>query len=193
MKIGIDIDDTIAFTSKKIMDEALEYDRLYVNGKGFKNKDASTFMEMFYWNVLDINSFWKFMGNKYYRFIEPILDASTYINKLYEDKHEIVFITRRKKDFNTKNITQKWLKMNNFKYNKLFLGVSDKGKLCSEENIDLFIDNEEKNIYNVLDYGIDCILFGTDYNKDEKELFRLESWKEIYDYINEVKNNGENS
>ena len=39
MRIGVDIDDTISFTHKKLIEAALEYDENYVNGKGFKNKN----------------------------------------------------------------------------------------------------------------------------------------------------------
>ena len=59
--------------------------------------------------------------------------------------------------------------------------------MCLNNDIDLFIDNDYKNVYDALSNGIDAILMGDDYNKDEREVKRVESWKEIYDYVNEVR------
>ena len=80
--------------------------------------------------------------------------------------------------------------MNGFKFNKLILGAERKGDICEREGISLFIDNDLRNIYDAMDYGIDCILMGDAYNKGEKEVKRFTTWKEIEKYYNEVVKNG---
>lgn len=188
MRIGVDIDDTISFTHKKLIEAALEYDENYVNGKGFKNKNGSTFMEVFYWNVYNVDGFLhSIRNNKFYLDLEVKENANKYITKLFSDGHEIYFITKRDNSFFTKMKTKKWLKKNGFKYNKLFIGIRNKSDICEEHNIDLFIDNDYKNIEDALAKGIDSLLMIDDFNKERKDLKSVKNWKEIYDYINGVK------
>ena len=96
MKIGIDIDDTVSKTNERLIEEALKYDREYVKGKGFKDPEAYSFMEMFYWSVVDVDNFLKRFrkGNAFYELDEKE-DAALYISKLYDEGNEIYFITRR--------------------------------------------------------------------------------------------------
>jgi len=64
----------------------------------------------------------------------------------------------------------------------------DKGKLCKDLDIDVFIDNTYEHIEAAESYGIDSILFNTIYNQDIDGVKRMYEWKEIYDYIKEVYN-----
>ena len=188
MRIGIDIDDTISCTNEKLIEEALKYDKEHVRGKGFKNKNAYSFMEMFYWTVMDVDNFLNTVqGSNFFLDLDVKHEANEYIKKLYDEGNEIIFITRRKNSFSTKLKTKKWLKKHGFKYNKLLMGHSKKGEVCQNYSIDLFIDNDYKNVYDAMSYGVDSIMMGDEYNKDEKEIKRVESWKEIYNYVNEVK------
>ncbi len=188
MRIGIDIDDTVSHTNERLIEEAYKYDKEHVKGKGFKNRNAYSFMDMFYWNVMDVDNFLKSVRNsKFFDGLNVKDSANEYITKLYNEGHKIIFITRRSDKFATKIATKKWLKKNGFKYHKLILGCKEKGNMCLNNDIDLFIDNDYKNVYDALSNGIDAILMGDDYNKDENEVKRVESWKEIYDYVNEVK------
>ena len=57
MRIGIDIDDTVSNSNKKIIEEALKYDEEFLNGRGFKDKNGVSFMEKFYWNVYNVDDF----------------------------------------------------------------------------------------------------------------------------------------
>ena len=120
MRIGIDIDDTVAKTNDKLIAEAIKYDMEKVKGRGFKNKNAYSFMEMFYWSVLDVDGFLKEVrkGN-FFLDVEPIEDSVEMVNKLFDEGNQIVFITKRKNTFNTKMKTKKWLKKCGFKFNKV--------------------------------------------------------------------------
>lgn len=188
MRIGIDVDDTIAETNKGIVEEALKYDKEFVKGRGFKNKNAYSLMEMFYWSVLDLDHFMHYIRTgKFFTTLTPVAGAVQNINKLYQDGHDILFITRRANNFKTKMKTKKWLKEKGFHYHKLLLGCDDKDEICNEYGIEFFIDNDLQNVVEVSSLGIPCVLKGTDFNKGEKEYKRIESWDAIYDYVNEVK------
>ncbi len=194
MRIGIDIDDTISNTNDKLVEEAVKYDKQYVKGRGFKNKDAYSFMEMFYWTVIDVDSFYKIAhkGN-FYSTVEPIPNAAECITKLYEQGDEIIFITKRKNTIKNRHITKKWLKKYGFKYHKLILGGDKKGQICEDNDIDIFVDNDKYNIIDAEESNVKCILRGTKYNKKEKSFTRIEDWPDIYNYIEEVRNSGKNS
>lgn len=188
MKIGIDIDDTIAKTNEIIVEKALQYDKEFVKGKGFKDKNAYSFMEMFYWTVLDVDGFFKYLKKtKYYAEVEPKENAAKVINKLREMGHKIVFITRRDNNFKTKNLTKKWLKVHGFQYDKLLMNTKKKGEACTIEGINLFIDNDAKNVIDAKKYNVAVLLMKDAYNKDVEGIRTVENWKEVYYYINGVR------
>ncbi len=188
MIIGIDIDDTISRTNDKLIEEAIRYDKEHVKGKGFKNKNAYSFMEMFYWSVLDFDGFMKTVRNgRFFKELLPIDDAALYINKLREEGNKIYFITRRINSFRVKYSTKKWLKKYGFNYDKLIMYAKDKGSVCQKENVELFIDNDIKNVLSVKECGINVVLMADVYNKGEKGVKRLTTWEEIYKYAKGVK------
>lgn len=183
MKICVDIDDTISKTNERLMEEAIRYDRECCRGRGFKDKDAYSLMDLFYWNVVELDKFFSIIHTaKFYASLGMVEDANTYVNQLKKDGHEIYFITKRKKTFNISSKTKKWLKDFGFNYNKLVLGVNKKGEKCKELGIDLIIDNDIKNIKDAESYGIKGIVKGTKFNETENHL-RIEEWADIYKYI----------
>ena len=184
MRIGIDIDDTISKTNEKLVEEALKFDKNRVKGKGFKDPTAYSFMEMFYWNVVDVDTFMKTFrsGNSFWE-LDTIEGAVEYINKLYDEGNEIFFITRRQDSFKMKHITKKWLKKKGFKYNKVFFNIKEKGEFCVRMDIDCFIDNDEKNVYEALEYGVKAFLMDTKYNRNVTDLERIKTWSEFYNKV----------
>lgn len=185
MRIGIDIDDTVALTQDKLLEQAIYYDKEFVEGRGFRNKEAHKFNEKFYWRTENVNAFFDYIADsKMFLDIAPRPDSIEYINKLYDEGHKIIFITRRNKKGSSKGCTKKWLKQNGFKFHKLILDAVDKGEICAKQKIDLFIDDSAVHIYEALEYNIDTFLIDTPRNKKEKNLPRIKGWKEIYEYVN---------
>ena len=111
----------------------------YING--FKNKNAYKFVEVFYWDKTNVNNFFTYVRkSNFFLELEVIEGALEYINKLYDEGNEIYFITYRSgKDKRVYEMTRDWLSNKGFKYNKLFMDGSNKGMICKNNQVDLFI------------------------------------------------------
>ena len=78
------------------------------------------------------------------------------------------------------------LKNNNIHYDKLICNF-DKAKICKIEKIDLFIDDYIENCKKVNELGIKTILFTSKGNINDKTgLYRVDSWKDIYEKVKEM-------
>lgn len=188
MRIGIDIDDTISKTNEKLIEKAYIYDKEHVKGRGFKDKDAYSFMEMFYWSVLDVDGFMKTVRKgDFFLTLEPMDGAAEVFKRLHDEGHILILITRRSDNLATKMKTKKWLKQKGFIYDKIYFKALQKADIGIKEQLDLFIDNDEKNIYEALDKGINSLLMSSKYTKNVKKVKKVNNWEEIYNYINGVK------
>jgi len=184
MIIGIDIDDTVAKTNSSLMDAAVRYDKEYLGGRGFKNKEAYSLKELFYWTDEDVSNFMKTIRTgSLFNELSPVHNSVFYINKLYDLGYKIYFITRRKNTAHMLKITMQWLEKYEFKYHKLIMGMSEKGEICKSELVDLFIDNDIKHVREVMAQGIDAILMADSFNEDATDVRRATSWEEVYDYV----------
>lgn len=184
MKIGIDIDDTMADTFDYLMPYIAE----------FFNIDIKYLKD----NNISYSNLPKEMKERELEFAKKYYDkviASTpfkpkvaeYIDKIKELGHEIIVITARNKTLYTDEYktTIEELKNNNIHYDKLICDF-DKAKVCKNENIDLFIDDSIANCNKVNKLGIKTILFNSKSNINDKiNLYRIDSWKDIYKYIKE--------
>lgn len=182
-KIGIDIDDTITYTNSFLIDEAIKYDKL-IGGKGFKNKDAYNFTEMFFWTLDDKKNFFNYLkDNELLTRLEVRKDFKEVIDEL-SNIAEIYFISSRsEKSFKNAFIqTEKWLEGNNINYKMLFTNTNAKSDILKEYKIDLFIDDFVSNCEEAIASNIDTLLMTSDYNKDSS-LKRVDNWYQILEYI----------
>lgn len=185
MRIGIDIDNTVSNTNELIIEEFLKYDYNNLGNRGFRNRDAYLFSEMF--NVTE-SEFMTFIEKYYHRIIPKIpakSHAAEVINRLRKEGYEIYFITHRNKiEFkNPYSITKKWLKRNGFTYDKLVVDSGDKGEAAVKYNIDLFIDDLPKNLERIAAKNIDVLMVDIYYNRKENRFKRVISWEEVYNII----------
>lgn len=183
MNIGIDLDDTICLTHEKMLEEALLFDKQKVKGQGFKDKNGQTFMDMFYWNVMDVTNFLDYIKKSdFYAKLEPKPLASEYINKLYKKGHKIIFITRRTNNLKNRMLTKKWLKKNGFNFNKVILGCENKADVCLREKINLFIDNDEKNVLMVKNVGVKVLLMDSPSTKTVSGVRKVKNFRQVYNF-----------
>lgn len=180
MRIGIDIDDTICCSIENMLPYICEYYGLDY----YKEKDK----QLGYDEYHKLPNYEKFANSTYE---QVMLDAKLkknanyYINKLSELGHEIVFITARSKfGFDDAYaISKEYLDMYNIHYDKLIVGAKEKGIVCKKENIDLFIDDNLRNCYNVEKVKIKVFLFHNEFNKNDNKLDRVIDWEDVYNRI----------
>lgn len=187
MRIGIDIDDTITDTNGELIRKALKYDEL-LGGKGFKDKTAFNFLDMFFWTMQDKKNFFQYIkDNKLLDDIEVRKDFKE-INEELNNLGDLYFISsRNEKTFIDPNKeTHEWLQKNKIIYKKMYLDVQEKGLFCKTHGIDLFIDDNVSQVKDALSNGINAKLMVNDYNKNEN-LDKFENWYQIIEYIKDIK------
>ena len=133
------------------------------------------------------------------RFNEPAIPfASEVIKKLKEDGHTIYIITARKnnstvhpsKMTNTiEEFTIKYLNENAIYYDKIFFVPREKDICCSENNVDIMIEDAVSNIKKVLLVS-NVIVFDAPYNNilEFENLNRAYTWYDVYNKINQLNN-----
>ncbi len=188
MRIGIDIDDTISNTNEYLIEEAIKYDRMYKK-KGILDNTTYNFCGFFNWEKSDKEDFYKYIYDNNLHNVPIKSHAKEVINKLKKEGHKIYIITRRDTDIykDPYKETYKWLKKNKIKFDKLVVQAKDKGIVCKELGVDIFIDDLLSNCIRAHEEGINVLMFDSSYNKNEKNFKRVVSWEEIYNIVNGVR------
>lgn len=182
MRIGIDIDDTVTNT----WNDLIPYYSLWFNIPENDLKKSKPYydpikylytLDEFYEEVLPL-----------YEGIVPYVslrkNAKMVINKLHNLGHKIIFISARGKGYiDSYSLTKDYLDKNGIYYDKIIVGIEDKGKVCLDEKIDLFIDDSYKHCKEVYDVGIDVLMADNYFNKEYNEFKRIDDWIQVYDYI----------
>ncbi len=183
MRIGIDIDDTITNSYMRILSEFEKY--YHINKYMYINahinyydimKDKKTFPD-----------YYDYCKNNFETILYDVPlkhNVKEVIDKLKE-KHEIIFITARNIDeySNPYEYTKDYLKRNNIYYDELYTDVLDKGKLCKEKNIDVFIDDAITHCEASQREGINTYLFDNTFNKNETRFKRIYSWTDALEKL----------
>lgn len=194
MNIGIDIDDTISNTFETFFPYMKKFIEQDLNRKLDLNLSSRTD----YYNVVEkygiskeeARVFWK----KYFvQIVENVLpkEASVeIINKIKEKGNKIVLITARFDDeiVDIKALTEKWLKENNIKYDKLIINSQNKLEIAKQENIEIFIDDSIRNCEMLSSGNIKTYMFSTKNNEyyENENILKVKSWNEFYENIKEV-------
>lgn len=182
MKIAIDIDDTLTNTKDNQIKLWKEYIKNNPNPNyteelpyNINEFDAGEYIGIF-WNTyreqLSFNSTYK-------------VDASSIIDKLKSDGHELCIVTSRP-DNRYKNLKERIstaLKDNNIHIDTIHTNARDKGSYCKEHNFNLLIDDNIKQIESAKSHGLQAILF----NQNESyNGLQTTTWKELYNIIKEL-------
>lgn len=186
MNIGIDIDDTITDTFDYLMPYIAEYFNTDINSLKDNNISYCNLPEE--WKKKEIG-----FAKQYYDKVIPNTpvkaEVSEYIKKIKEMGHFIFIITARDNNLYTDpyKTTTEELDINHICYDKLIC-TFNKAEACINEHIDLMIDDSIKNCKQVNQAGIDVLLFNSKSNCNiDTDFKRVNNWKEVYDYINNIK------
>jgi len=187
MRIGIDIDDTLAETTHYVMPRLVELDKEKFGGKGimFPNKKH---MVAFDWSAEEIIGFRDSLADEDLLNIPPIEGVEKYTKLITDLGHSIIIITARSNDYFTDpyQLSYDWLIKNNVTFSKLLVGCTKKGEVCDLEKIDLFIDDSFGQASYVAENNkIPVLMPEDDYNKDKEALGvkKVYSWEEIYNIV----------
>lgn len=177
-KVGIDIDDVIANTKEGLLPLMLEYDKTLRNN-GIINENGKYFSK-FDWSNEEKKYFRENYLEKHFDLIEPIENARDFIQRLYDDGFEIIYVTARKTKYEN---SYKWLCKYNFPCDKLIMNASDKGDIVLDEKIEYFIDDDIRNLKCVLEKTKAHVI---GFNTKEKDFLNASSWEEVYKLIKGV-------
>lgn len=192
MKIGLDIDNVILDTDKKLLNEFLKEDKNKRN-RGIINKDADYIMSgMFDWSKEEIEDFLINNMEKIAKKAKPVKDSKKYMRKLLREGYELYLISNRSYPYykSAAKTTKENLKKNNIEYTKLILtDTNDKSRECKKFDIDIMFDDRASNCFKLLDKKIKCCLFRTIYEKRKFDnLDIVSNWEELYLKVKEVQN-----
>lgn len=196
MKIGIDIDDTVANTVDSMVYYGDKYDK-EVLGRNGSNGNVGLIKDRYYlktlygWTDEEKFNFFRMYYKNILEECKPIKEAVEVINKFKNEGHKIFFATARLSDIencDTYEITKKWLDENNFSYDYLKVSAQNKLEVCESENLDIFIDDSFTTCEEIKNSGIEAVLMTTLMNQgiDSKNVFRAKNWYETYNFINKM-------
>ena len=195
MNIGIDIDNTITDIQEKVDKAAYDYARRL--GKHINesksvleemNNNGDVYREKLGFTYEELKYFLKVIKEEITNIAKPRDYAVETIRKLRKEGNKIVIITARDSEFHDDPyaLSKEWLDRNNIEYDKLIVNAREKGSVCKEEGIDLFIDDQLNNCLDVLKQGIKVIRM-TDGNSRNSEIVDINDWNKIYEFIGGVK------
>lgn len=186
MVFVFDIDDTISETdaySEYYITRFLKENNLpYV-----KVRDNTRYAEAkFSWDGATALKWYKCFGDEMMREFPCKQYAREVVNTLHDMGHKVVIATARSKTWHDDplGVTTDWLEKQHIKYDKLYVGRSDKENICQIENADYFLDDDVELCTKVanLNSKTKSLLFNTDYNKTVEispKITRVNSFLEV--------------
>lgn len=186
MRIGIDIDDTMTFIKDDLEQAAILYDKSIGNSGKFLN-DSYYVGKRFNWNKEEYHYF---MGTVREQVVcnaklrDGLIEC---LNDFINNDIEIIIITARNNTYykDALNMTLSWLKKENIPYSKLIINAQNKAKVCQEERIDVFIDDDINNCLKVSKIGVKTFIMDNGDNYlDNNEITRI---KDFYEFNKCVK------
>lgn len=194
MRIGIDIDGVLTNLEQFLLDYGTKFN--YENNIENKvNVSAYDEYQAFGWTKEQGDKFWNTYLKYYVLNSKPRKFAKEVIDKLKEN-NEIYIVTARNEygllpeDIGKmQEFTKRWLNNNEIYYNKLVFSGEDKLQYCKNNNIDILIDDSDKNIKEVSSY-IKVFCMDAPYNKscEGKNIVRVHSWYDILEKIETIEN-----
>lgn len=191
MRIGIDIDDTLALSSEYLMPFLFDFDKKEASGNGII-RNHRKYQEAFDWSIEEHKLFRDKYADAIGLDIPVKKDAAKYVRMLKELGHSIIIITARRNNYynNPYEVSKEWLEKNNIMFDKLLAFSSKKGEVCRGEKIDLLIDDSfGQASYVATNLKIPVLMPVDSYNIDKEcdGILKVNSWEEIYNIVSNMK------
>lgn len=195
MRIGIDIDNTLTEIQDELNKAAYEYaislgkdiDSPENNIEDIKN-NGDLYKKKFKFSYDELKYFLKDIQEEITNKALPREGVIEVINNLKEEGHKIYIVTARDSEFHDDPylLSKNWLDKNNIYYDKLIVNARKKAPVCIGEKIDIFIDDQLNNCLDISEVGIKTIRISNE-KKEYPNIINVQNWKQIYDYIKEMK------
>lgn len=189
MVFVFDLDDTICETDSY----SKQYIKNFIKANKLKYKqiaNTARFAERYFdWDKAIAIKWYKRYGDEMMLNFPIKTETKNFLNKLQAGGHKIIIATARARDWHTapKHITQQWLKNNNIKYNKIYIGRIDKENICNENHADIFVDDDINILTRVANStNTKVFLKTTNYNKNltvPKNVIRIKSLSDMLKFI----------
>lgn len=187
MRIGVDIDDTLVDTSKRIIEYVTQH--LGMTDEKEIIKEIGPVLQSDFQDAKSVN----FVKEHFKQIAESALvkdNAIEVLNRLKE-KHEIYIITARSNEMiKSIDLTINYLRDYKIPHDMLITRAFNKVDDCLEHGIDIMIDDKVSTIESVKSAGVETLLFTSVMNKDMNTTSRrVSNWLELEEYIKELENN----
>jgi uncharacterized HAD superfamily protein len=192
MIIGIDIDNTITYTTELIM----HYAGIFGQERGLNTVPnlAEYYLEgALGWPRESVDEFFDNYLESIYREVMPKEHVTETIQRLQKD-HRIVLITSRNYRFpDIEKVTREWLEKYKIAYDELVLNATpdmyhfSKVAVCMQHKVNIMIEDHH-DLAQELSSFIPVILFDYPYNKkvESDNIFRVTNWAEAYDWVEKL-------
>lgn len=194
MRIGVDVDGVlnnisdwhITYGSKFCLDHHIHRER---------NMNAYFLCDLFSLTEAERDKFWKPSMIELVKNIPVRPFAAETIHKLREMGHTIVILTARDNQFlfdehagKMDEYTEEWLKKNGIEYDEILTGSKSKIDTCLENNIDLMIEDKDKNVLEISKH-IPVLCFDALHNQSVvgPNIHRIYCWPDVLHYFEKTK------
>lgn len=185
-KIGVDVDGVLYDFVQALIDYAEHthgYENLpYAESWNFYEKQwgwsGDQFLDIYTKGVHD----WVMWSNGI-----PMGDCKTWLNKLYDEGHEIHVVTWRSLPKVSAElghqITKDWFERHGLKYHSITVA---RDKTCVP--VDYFIEDNVDNYLSLKECGTTPVLINRPWNQYLENATRVDNWEEFYLLINTLEN-----
>lgn len=185
MIIGIDIDNTISYTTETIMHYAGVFGRQH----GLNTlPDLSEYYleEALGWSSTAVEEFFEVYLEDIYREVQPKEKAGKIIQQLQQEHQILIITSRNRQSPYIEKATREWLQRNEIKYDKLILNATSnmyyfsKLSVCRQHGVEVMIEDHH-DLAQELSPFIPVILFDYPYNKhiESENIMRVNNWVEV--------------
>lgn len=180
MRIGIDIDGTLTNIVERVIAYGQEYELENNLEEGVANPKSDFVQTAFEWGTEIGNKFWNENFSKINQ-VEPRPLTKKYLDKLHNEGHEIFIVTARssRELYDPEKVSAKWLKKHKLSFDKIFVDASNKGLVCKENGIQIFIDDLPKNLDSTSEQGVKTFIM----NSVTNEGYHKEGVERVYSFV----------
>jgi uncharacterized HAD superfamily protein len=190
MNIGIDIDNTITYTTEMI----LHYARIFGQEHGLNTvADPNEYYleEALGWSSETVEEFFDTYLVSIYQEVRPKEQAREITQQLHK-QHQIMLITSRNYQFpGIEEVTRKWLQEHGIAYDRLILNATpnmyhfSKLAVCLQHGVNVMLEDHH-DLARELSEFMPVILFDYPYNRhvQSENILRVNNWHEAYSCLN---------